>query len=401
MTKSGSGKRGAWVASVLAAAMLAAPAALAAGNPAPAEPATAAAPAKPVTAKPPAKPVTAGAPAKAGAESKDEAAAQGGGEGTASLSVLRPGATARLDGAERAALEAMTADQVLALLNAPEGTQRTPTEQAIAEAFGKELFEQRLEFQTGTIAIGDGLATLKLGDHFRYLDPKNAENLLVNGWGNPPGTKSLGMIVPKDVSPLHDTKGWGVVITYSEDGHVDDDDAEDIDYDELLTQMKESTVQESKQREAAGYGTMALVGWAEPPRYDPQTYRLYWAQELEFGKAREHTLNYAIRVLGRKGVLELNAVAGMSQLPTIRAEMARVLPLAEFEPGQKYTDFNPDVDQLAAYGIGGLIAGKVLAKAGFVAAALKILIAAKKFLIFGLIALGGLVAKLFRKRAES
>lgn len=382
MSRRASGMRGALVTWGLASAMLIAPGALAAGKPAPARAATAQ--------------TAVEAPAAPESASEDK----GAGDSTASLSVLRPGATARLDDAGRAALAAMSAEQLLALLNAPEGTQRTPVEEAIVEAFGKELFEQRLQYQTGTIAIGNGLATLKLGDNFRYLDPENAENLLVNGWGNPPGTKSLGMIVPKDVSPLHDGKGWAVVITYSEDGHVDDDDAEDIDYDELLTQMKESTLEEGKRREAAGYGTMALVGWAEPPRYDASTHRLYWAQELQFGKASEHTLNYAIRVLGRKGVLELNAVAGMSQLATIRSEMTRVLPLAEFESGQKYTDFNPEVDKLAAYGIGGLIAGKVLAKAGFVAVALKVLLAAKKFLIFGVIALGGLAAKVFRGRSE-
>src|SRR5690606_15524591 len=107
---------------------------------------------------------------------------------------------------------------------------------------------------------------------------------------------------------------------------------------------------------------------------------------------------YAIRVLGRKGVLELNAVAGMSQLATVRGEMQRVLPLAEFKTGQSYADFNPDVDEVAAYGIGGLIAGKALAKVGFFAAALKILLAMKKFLVLGVVAIGGLVAKLLRGR---
>ena len=41
-----------------------------------------------------------------------------------------------------------------------------------------------------------------------------------------------------------------------------------------------------------------------------------------------------------------------------------------------YSEFNPDIDTVAAYGIGGLIAGKVLAKAGVLAAGLVLL---KKF----------------------
>lgn len=336
-----------------------------------------------------------GAPPRAEGESQGDAA----GENNPSLAVIRDGAVKRLSDAERARLAELDEDTLLALLNAPVDAQHTPVEQAIKEAFHKEAFEQTLKYRTGQIEVGDGLATLSLGDLFRYLDPADTEKLLVQGWGNPPGQKSLGMIVPKDESPLEEG-GWAVVITYSEDGHVDDEDAEDIDYDELLAQMKEGTAEESKQRVSQGYESMALVGWAEPPRYDAATHRLYWAKELKFGDAPENTLNYAIRVLGRKGVLELNAVAGMSQLATVRGEMQRVLPLAEFKTGQSYADFNPDVDEVAAYGIGGLIAGKALAKVGFFAAALKILLAMKKFLVLGVVAIGALVAKLLRGRRD-
>ena len=39
----------------------------------------------------------------------------------------------------------------------------------------------------------------------------------------------------------------------------------------------------------------------------------------------------------------------------------------EFDDGNRYSDFNPDIDTVAAYGIGGLIAGKLAAKAGIFA----------------------------------
>jgi hypothetical protein len=40
---------------------------------------------------------------------------------------------------------------------------------------------------------------------------------------------------------------------------------------------------------------------------------LYWARELKFGEQPVNTLNYNIRVLGRKGVLVLNFIANMDQ----------------------------------------------------------------------------------------
>lgn len=313
---------------------------------------------------------------------------------------LRREALTHLDGAPRAKLEQMSDEEIGALLDTATPDQLGAEQVEVRAALGKVFFERQLKYQTGDIKIGEGLATLHLGKEFRYLNPADSEKLLVDGWGNPPGSTTLGMIVPANMSPLHKDGGWAVVVTYSEDGHVEDDDADDIDYDDLLKEMKEDTLASNEERKSQGYAAIELVGWAAPPRYDGATHRLYWAKELKFSDAPDHTLNYAIRVLGRKGVLELNAVAGMSQLPLVRAEMEKVLPRAEFETGSRYADFDPELDEVAAYGIGGLIAGKVLAKVGLFAGLLKILIAAKKLLIVGVAAVGGLVVKLLKGRSR-
>jgi len=63
-----------------------------------------------------------------------------------------------------------------------------------------------------------------------------------------------------------------------------------------------------------------------------------------------------------------------------------------------YSDFDPDLDEVAAYGIGALVAGKVMAKTGLLAVALVFL---KKFGVFILIGLGLLFKGLFsRKKAQ-
>lgn len=77
--------------------------------------------------------------------------------------------------------------------------------------------------------------------------------------------------------------------------------------------------------------------------------------------------------------------------------MQEVLGFVEFNPGNRYTDFNSGTDKIAAYGIGGLIAGKVLAKVRFFKLILGFLVAAKKFLIFIIIAVGAFLKKLFNK----
>lgn len=278
------------------------------------------------------------------------------------------------------------------------GETLTADEQLIADAVALLMvaeFDSKLTYQTGDIPVGDGLATLHLGDAYRFLGPADARLVIEEAWRNPPGEPPLGMIVPADLSPAS-PRGWGVVVSYTEDGHVDDADAASIDYDELLAAMKEATEKENETRKAMGFPAVHLVGWAEPPHYDQARRSLYWAQELAGDDGGENSLNYAVRVLGRQGVLELNAVSGMTQIQQIRPEMEKIYALVEFQVGNRYSDFNPDLDKVAAYGIGGLIAGKVAAKAGLFV----LLAKGWKLVVAGVIALFAGVRALFGRKKE-
>ena len=57
----------------------------------------------------------------------------------------------------------------------------------------------------------------------------------------------------------------------------------------------------------------------------------------------------------------------MSELPMVKKDIDEVLGMAHFKAGNTYADFNSGTDHVAAYTIGGLVAGKVLAKVGFFA----------------------------------
>lgn len=262
-------------------------------------------------------------------------------------------------------------------------------------------FEASIKYRKGEISLPGGIATLKIPDSFRYLGPEDSERVLVQAWGNPAGNNTLGMILPSSVSPLS-KNGWGVIITYEEDGYVSDKDADGINYDDLLKDMKKGVAERNKERRKNGYETIELVGWAEKPSYDKATHKLYWAKELAFNGEKEHTLNYNIRVLGRKGVLVLNAVSDMKQISDVRTEMQQVLTFAEFNQGYRYADFDAKTDKVAAYGIAALVAGGVAAKAGLFTKLFAVVLAAKKVLFAGAIALIAGIGKLFggKKKGE-
>jgi len=258
-----------------------------------------------------------------------------------------------------------------------------------------EEFESKLGYQTGTVTLKNGLATIRLPESFRFIGPEGSRRLLVEAWGNPPAAAEdvLGMLIPSDASPVT-AEGWGIVITYDEDGYVDDGDAAKMDYNKLLKEMQESASQSNEERKRQGFDTVRLVGWAEPPSYDRAAHKIYWAKDLMFGSNSEHTLNYNIRILGRRGVLVLNAVASMDQLTAIRSETKNVLNAVEFNEGHRYTDFLPGKDKAAAYGLAGLIVGATAAKAGFFKLLWVGILAFKKVIIVGAVALLGALKRL-------
>ncbi len=251
-----------------------------------------------------------------------------------------------------------------------------------------------LQFKTGTIALSGADASLQVQPGFHYLDNGDSRKVLEQLWGNPPDDSVLGMLIP-DNAPLGSDHNWAVVLTYSDDGYVSDEDAAKMDYNQILADMKKDIHESNDERKSEGYGTIELVGWAQPPNYDAATKRIYWAKELEFDGNPEHEVNYDIRVLGRGGYLSLNAVASASDLALVKDGMTRVLPMAQFDSGHTYADYKPGSDKLAAYGLAALVGGGLAAKAGLFAKLGVILLAAKKFILLGLLAIGAFLKKIF------
>lgn len=260
-----------------------------------------------------------------------------------------------------------------------------------------EQVEALLKYETGVIELEQGNATLNVPNGFGYLNPEQSLYVLTDLWGNPEDPTILGMLVPNGMGVLGETS-WAYVIQYDDMGYVKDDDADDIDYDDLLKDLQKETDEYNAQRTGMGYEAIHLIGWASTPYYDKDKKVLHWAKELKFGEQEINTLNYNLRVLGRKGVFVLNAVASMNELNQVKATTDAVLASVTFKEGNRYSDFNPDVDEVAAWTIGGLVAGKILAKVGFFAVILKFW----KLIAIGVIAAGGAIWRFVtgRKKKE-
>lgn len=263
----------------------------------------------------------------------------------------------------------------------------------------KETIVSALQWQTGTITLKDGIAKIALKDGFRFLGAADAQKVLHEVWDNPEDPNVLGLLFPKDQGPLT-PDGYAITVAYENGGYVKDTDADKINYDDLLKTMKQDVHGANEERVKEGYPAMELTGWAQPPRYDKDTHKLYWAKQFTVGNGDGGALNYDIRILGRRGTLVLSVLSDPSELPEINNEIPGILSMVDFQPGNTYAEFDPKIDKVAEYGLAGLIAGGGLAaaaKLGLLAGLFKWILAAGaaawKFILIGIAALGATIKK--------
>ena len=289
---------------------------------------------------------------------------------------------------------------ITAALFLPAHAEKQPTPQEM-EAFQKAMKAiGELQYQSGVIPLAGGKLKLTLPPELQYLDAANARKVLVDIFGNPPNSGSTdGMIVPKGINFIAGG-GWTAVLKWKDEGYVKDDDYSKTDFNEMLNDLKKAYKVGSEERVRGGYGKMELAAWAQQPRYDTATHKLYYSKLFDV-EGPEQQLNYDIRVLGRYGYLELSIMSSVSQLHEIEAKAPAILGMVDFTDGNRYTDFKPGTDKVAAYGIAGLIAGGVLAKAGFFKAIWIALLAAKKFIIIAVVAIGAWIKRLLGGRKQA
>lgn len=230
-----------------------------------------------------------------------------------------------------------------------------------------------------------GPATADIGHNAQIAIPEGYQMTGAEGstvWDeitqNPP-SNTLATLMPESQS-------WFLCFTFSEDGYVKDDEAEDLDADAILTSLKEGVRQSNAYREQHGWGAIEVTDWIIKPKFDDDSKNLVWAFGLQ-DEQGDVSANYNMRVLGRRGVMNVVVVADPAEMEMAVAEMNQVLAGFEYKEGHRYAEFQ-EGDRIAEYGLTGLIAGGALvaaAKTGLLGKLAKF----AKVIILGLIAVVG------------
>jgi uncharacterized membrane-anchored protein len=227
-------------------------------------------------------------------------------------------------------------------------------------------------------------AVLQVPKGFAFLGSADASRF-IELQGNPPMANHF-ILAPMNLE-------WFSAFVFEPIGYVKDE--EKIDPDELLETLKKSNLEDQQQRRQKGLQVLVLEGWFIPPHYDVQTKRLEWGTKLRT-ENNGLIVNYTIKLLGRKGVMDAIVVSDPENLDRDVNEFKSVLSSYSFTSGERYTEFRSG-DKVAEYGLAALIIGGAAAAAAK-SGALKGLM---KFIWVGAIAIGAAcwsyVKRLFRK----
>ncbi|NRT79719.1 DUF2167 domain-containing protein [Clostridium beijerinckii] len=240
-----------------------------------------------------------------------------------------------------------------------------------------------------TVDVGTDLAKLDLPSEYVFANGKDAKELMKEMDNSVTGMEQ-GIVLSKD-----NNENWYVLFEFNNMGYVKDNDAGKINADQLLSDIKNGTEEDNKERMKNGKSTLDIIGWDEKPHYDPNTNNLVWS--VLCNSSGEQIVNYNVRVLGRGGVTEVTLVASKDEMLAVKPKLENIIKNYAYKEGKRYSDYIKG-DKVAEAGLAALIVGGTASKIGLFA---KILIIFKKVWIFVLAVIGGLfgkVIKVFKKK---
>jgi len=229
--------------------------------------------------------------------------------------------------------------------------------------------------------LGD-LAEIKVPDGYRFAGKQGAQKFMELAQ-NPTSGRELGILVPATKS---EEDFWFIIFEFDDIGYVKDDEKDKLDADSILESFREGTESANELRKERGWPTMEVLGWQQAPFYDPKTNNLTWALRGKSSDSTNESINYSVRLLGRKGAMSVDLVMGPHQTTAVVPQFEGLVSGFSYQSGQTYSEFKSG-DKLAAYGLTALIAGgagAVALKTGLLQKFWKLIVAAVIALIAGI-----------------
>jgi uncharacterized membrane-anchored protein len=186
------------------------------------------------------------------------------------------------------------------------------------------------------------------------------------------------------------TQNATVIFEWEDSGYVKDDDKDKLDADAMLKSLREGQDEANEELKKLGRPELSIDRWQVKPHYDQASNNLEWGPVVKNKQNEHETVNYNVRVLGRRGTMAVTLLVDPSQLDTTLPWFRNAMKEFSFVKGEDYASWR-DGDKVAEYGMAALITGgavAVAAKSGLLAKLIKPI-------LVGIAAMGAWLKNLF------
>lgn len=236
--------------------------------------------------------------------------------------------------------------------------------------------------------------TLDLPEGYLFIPASEATEVM-RIMGNKMGPELVGIIISREQG-----LSWFITVQYSKLGYISDDDASNLNADELLNTIRKITEKSNEDRITKGFPPLSIERWIKAPAYNAASHQLAWSVLANSGKP-DSVINYNALALGREGAFAFILVSPSSKIETVKNNEETIMAAIHYNEGKRYEDFIKGTDQVAAYGLAALITGVVAKKLGLIALAGVFLAKIWKMLAVAAVLFASKFKKLFKKDDSS
>lgn len=217
-------------------------------------------------------------------------------------------------------------------------------------------------------------AQLDLKAGYVLVGAQDAQNILRTS-GDSETDNVLGLIGQPGAA-LH----WFGILRYEDTGYIRDDEADRLDANNLLGQIRDNTERANVYRRQHGLSAVDVVGWFQPPSYDRTRHTLSWSIIGSDRGTSRRVINYTTIQLGRRGILTCTIVGAPADGAALEQQLDAVRAAIHFPRGVDYLSFRPG-DPISQTTLNTLITGGTAAAVVYGAAKLGLFAGLGKMLI--------------------
>lgn len=227
--------------------------------------------------------------------------------------------------------------------------------------------ENKIKYITEPSIVYQNYIKINVPKGFKLLDRESANYVSEEIFQNQPDKDLLGLLLKMDEE---ENIIYSVYISENKEGYIEDKDASKIDKDEILKEQQKSEKEFFKQNPDIPV-KLYFTGWGMDPEYDQPNHTLHFAKIFREEGTSESVLNYQLYKLNKYGYVNITVAADTALLGMIREDIPVLYDMVAYENKSSYSDFDPSTGNYAQWTVGGLVAGKILAKTGILALILK------------------------------